>query len=76
MSTGNCMTMLDLRQHYASGGKLASRSFIYALEAQGELPPSVLLGGKRVWSRHAVLERDAARFRQAEERAALSGKAA
>ncbi|MET4479476.1 putative DNA-binding transcriptional regulator AlpA [Bradyrhizobium sp. F1.13.3] len=76
MSTGDCMTMLDLRQHYASGGKLASRSFIYALEAQGELPPSVLLGGKRVWSRHAVLERDAARFRKAEERAAASGKAA
>lgn len=74
--SGDCMTMLDLRQHYASGGKPASRSFIYALEAQGELPPSALLGGKRVWSRNAILERDAARFREAEERAASSGKAA
>ncbi|MGY4289179.1 hypothetical protein ACVWXO_008445 [Bradyrhizobium sp. LM2.7] len=76
MSTGDCMFMPDICEYYESGGKPASRSFIYALEARGEIPPSTKLGGKRVWSRRAVLERDAARFRQAEECASSRAQAA
>lgn len=56
------MFMTDLRAHYASGGKPASRSFIYKAELRGDIPKSTHLGKKRVWSRRAVLERDAARF--------------
>lgn len=63
------MFMPDIRRHYASGGRPASRSFIYEAERRGDIPPSTLFGAKRVWSRRAVLDRDAERFREAEQRA-------
>jgi len=69
------MFMADIRRHYASGGRPASRSFIYDAERRGDIPSSTLFGSKRVWSRRAVLERDALRFREAEQRT-QGGKAA
>ncbi|MDI4236811.1 hypothetical protein OZ411_28770 [Bradyrhizobium sp. Arg237L] len=66
------MFMADLRAHYASGGKPASRSFIYDAQKRGDIPPSTMFGGKRVWSRKAVIAMDEARFAEA----AQNGKAA
>jgi hypothetical protein len=62
------MYMEELREHYACKGRPASRSFIYEAEARGDIPPSALFGVRRVWSRKAVLERDAARFADAAQR--------
>lgn len=70
--TSDVMYMEDLRAHYACKGRPASRSFVYEAEKRGDIPPSALFGVRRVWSRKAVLERDAARFRDAEQRAQRS----
>jgi hypothetical protein len=56
------MFMSEIRAHYGRAGRPASRSFIYAAEQRGDIPPSAKFGHQRVWSRKAVLARDAARF--------------
>ena len=56
------MFMGDIRAHYGHAGRPASRSFIYEAEKRGDIPPSAKFGHQRVWSRKAVLARDAARF--------------
>lgn len=56
-------------RHY--GG--ACKSWAFRAEARGDIPASYKVGGKKFWSRRAILEHDAARARAAEQR---SGRAA
>jgi hypothetical protein len=63
---GGFLFMNDLRKRYGRGDRLASRSFIYDAEKRGDIPRSAMFGGRRVWSRKAVLERDEARFAEAQ----------
>jgi predicted DNA-binding transcriptional regulator AlpA len=59
------MFMNEIRAHYGRVGRPASRSFIYEAEERGDIPPSAKLGHQRVWSRKAILAKDAARFETA-----------
>lgn len=59
------MFMSEIRAHYGRASRPASRSFIYEAEERGDIPPSAKLGHQRVWSRKAVLAKDAARFEAA-----------
>lgn len=70
-SASDLMFMSEIRGHYGRAGRPASRSFIYEAEERGDIPPSAKLGHQRVWSRKAVLAKDAARFE-----AAITGRKA
>ena len=65
------MFMSEIRAHYGRAGRPASRSFIYEAERRGDIPPSAKFGHQRIWSRRAVVAKDAARFE-----AALTGRKA
>jgi hypothetical protein len=64
---GGLLFMDDLRKRYGRGDRPASRSFIYDAERRGDIPRSTMFGGRRVWSRKAVIERDTARFAEVPE---------
>ncbi|MEY9184539.1 hypothetical protein [Bradyrhizobium sp. USDA 313] len=52
----------DLRFRFGTNGKPTSKGFIQNLARRGELPPSALLGGKRVWRRVDIEAMEAALF--------------
>jgi hypothetical protein len=57
--------MADMRARYATNGRLASRTYIYACEQAGDLPRSVLVGGKRFWRLADVIALEDQRFAEA-----------
>jgi len=60
------MTMTEISARYAG----ASRSWIYSSSRCGDLPPMLKIGGKLLFSRAAVIAKDAEREAIAERRAA------
>lgn len=58
-------------RHY--GG--ACKSWAFRAEARGDIPASYKVGGKKFWSRRAILDHDTARARAAEQRS-QAGRAA
>ncbi|MDA9498442.1 hypothetical protein [Bradyrhizobium sp. CCBAU 11357] len=52
----------DLRARFGTNGKPTSKGFIHNLVKANKLPPSALLGGKRVWRRADIEAMEAKLF--------------
>ncbi|ERF85903.1 MAG: hypothetical protein C207_01078 [Bradyrhizobium sp. DFCI-1] len=60
--TAPLLSMADMRARYGTNGKPASRTYIYHCEETGDLPRSVLVGGKRFWRLTDVVALEDKRF--------------
>lgn len=60
--TAPLLSMADMRVRYGTNGKPASRTYIYHCEETGDLPRSVLVGGKRFWRSTDVVALEDKRF--------------
>ncbi|UPK02838.1 helix-turn-helix domain-containing protein [Bradyrhizobium sp. 170] len=61
-ATSPWMTFREISERYAG----ASRSWIYAGIATGDIPAPVSIGGKRLFARKAIIARDVEREAEAE----------
>lgn len=68
--TAPLLSMADMRARYATNGRPASRNYIYGCELNGDLPPSILIGGKRFWRLADVVALEEKRFAEAARKVA------